>query len=116
MDTDAKKAVLKKTLQNQRVTDNNTMNLSTKNMPSPFKVLGSAAKAAGRGALKGLGMSAAAGIAAKGAKKVGNYLKENKRLNNEAAGEMDKRYPSGWAQSPANMTELNIIKKGLKNK
>lgn len=49
-------------------------------------------------------------------KKPINYLKENKRLNEEAAREMDKRYPSGWGQSATKMTEVKQIKKKLKKK
>lgn len=66
-------------------------------------------------------------VATKGVLKVGNaglkvynktmdYLDENKRLNDQAASIMDKKYPGGWAQSATNMTELNQIRKGLKRK
>lgn len=47
-------------------------------------------------------------------RKVRNYLRENDRKNKEAAKEMDRRYPSGWAQSESNMVELRQIKKGIK--
>lgn len=53
-------------------------------------------------------------------KHVGQKIKssfgENKRLNKEASKMMDEKYPAGWAQSPTNMTELNLIVKSLKNK
>lgn len=48
--------------------------------------------------------------------KVKGYLNENKRLDELAAAEMDKKYPGGWAQSPTNMTELNQIRKKYKRK
>lgn len=49
-------------------------------------------------------------------KKIKNYLGENKRLNAEAAKEMDKRYPAGWSQNEGRMIEVSKIKKQLKKK
>ena len=46
--------------------------------------------------------------------KIGNFLKGNKLKNDQASKEMDRRYSSGWAQSPTNMTEFNLIKRNLK--
>lgn len=48
--------------------------------------------------------------------KVHNYLDENKRLNDESAKEMDKKYPAGWSQNAYHMSEMNQIRKRLKNK
>ena len=79
-------------IKNQRMKDDSEIRISAKKAPSPFQVI--------KGAL--------------GRTSVGRYLKENDRKNKAAAAEMDKRYPAGWAQSAANMTELNSIKKTLK--
>ena len=48
--------------------------------------------------------------------KVGRYLRENKKSQDEAAKEMDRRYPSGWSQSAQNMKEWRDIRKGLRAK
>lgn len=43
-------------------------------------------------------------------------MKENKRLNDEAAKVMDKKYPGGWSQSATNMAELQKHRKAVKKR
>lgn len=62
------------------------------------------------------GVLAVGNVGVKAHDKAMTYLETNKRLNDQAASIMDKKYPGGWAQSATNMTEFNQIKKGLKRK
>lgn len=46
--------------------------------------------------------------------KIKSYFVESKKLTDEAAKEMDKRYPGGWAQNPYHMEEMGKIRKEIK--
>jgi len=42
-----------------------------------------------------------------------NKFRKEKETQNLAKKEMDDKYPNGWASSPTNMVELNLIKKRI---
>jgi len=54
--------------------------------------------------------------AVKMAKAVKNRLMTEDPLTKQAIAEMNKRFPSGWAQSSYNMSEVMRIRKQLKKK
>jgi len=63
-----------------------------------------------------MGKSKFASIPSRIVNKVKNYLTENQKLNQMAVEEMDKKYPAGWSQNSLHISELQQIKKKLRNK